>query len=119
MRVLLGLAVFAATLVSPAQAQNFSTATFGASNAGRWVTTPPQSHHRGRSDVRIHRGSGVAYGYGYGGYEDYGDYDANRSFDPEKWNDWWHDRPDRAYPHWMSHNADCARRWYAGDVLTC
>jgi hypothetical protein len=60
----------------------------------------------------------LAYGYG-GGYYDYGDFDGNRSFDPDKWNDWWHDRPDRAYPRWMTRNQDCARRWYSGDVLTC
>jgi len=118
MRVLLGLAALAATaLVSPAQAQSFSTATFGTSNAERWVTTPPQIGHRDRSRVHVHRGFGAAYSYG--GYDDYGDFDGNRSFDPDKWNDWWHDRPDRAYPRWMTHNQDCARRWYSGDVLTC
>ena len=47
------------------------------------------------------------------------EFDGNRSFDPTKWNDWWHDRPDRAFPRWMSRNRDCARRWYSGDVLTC
>ena len=119
MRALLGLAALAAIVpIVPAQAQSFGTATFGASNAGRWVTTPPQpSVRRGRMQVHIHRGFAAAYGYG--GYDDYGDFDGNRSFDPDKWNDWWHDRPERAYPHWMSNNADCSRRWYAGDVLTC
>ncbi len=59
-------------------------------------------------------------GWGYGsGYNDYGDYDANRSFSPDKWNDWWHERPERAFPRWMSRNKDCARRWYSGDTLTC
>jgi len=59
-------------------------------------------------------------GYGYAsGYYDYGDYDANRSFDPDKWNDWWHERPERAFPRWMARNRDCARQWYSGDVLTC
>jgi hypothetical protein len=43
----------------------------------------------------------------------------NRSWEPDSYNDWWHDRPDRAYPRWMSRNQDCARRWYSGDVLTC
>jgi hypothetical protein len=43
----------------------------------------------------------------------------NRSWEPESYNDWWHDRPERAYPRWMSRNQDCARRWYSGDVLTC
>jgi hypothetical protein len=43
----------------------------------------------------------------------------NRSWEPDSYNDWWHDRPERAYPRWLSHNQDCARRWYSGDVLTC
>jgi hypothetical protein len=43
----------------------------------------------------------------------------NRSWEPDSYNDWWHDRPERAYPRWMSRNQDCARRWYSGDVLTC
>ena len=43
----------------------------------------------------------------------------NRSWEPDSYNDWWHDRPERAYPRWMGRNQDCARRWYSGDVLTC
>ena len=119
MRVLLGLAALAAiTPAAPAPSQSFNSAAFGAANADRWVTTPaPPSGHRDGARVRIHRGLAIAYGYG--GYNDYGDFDGNRGFDPDKWNDWWHDRPDRAYPRWMTRNQDCARRWYSGDVLTC
>ena len=43
----------------------------------------------------------------------------NRSWEPDSYNDWWHDRPERAYPRWMGRNQDCARKWYSGDVLTC
>jgi hypothetical protein len=43
----------------------------------------------------------------------------NRSWQPDSYNDWWHDRPDRAFPQWMSHNQDCARPWYSGDTLRC
>jgi hypothetical protein len=43
----------------------------------------------------------------------------NRSWDPDSYNDWWHDRPNRAYPHWMTMNQDCQRRWFSGDVLRC
>ena len=118
MRVLLGLAALAATLpVLPAQAQSFGTPAF-VPPTGSWGTTPPQNDGRhGRMQVHVHRGFPAAYAYG--AYGDYGDFDGNRSFDPGKWNDWWHDRPDRAYPRWMSRNGDCARRWYNGDVLTC
>jgi len=43
----------------------------------------------------------------------------NRSWEPTSYNDWWHEEPSRAYPAWMRHNQDCARRWYAGDTLSC
>ena len=43
----------------------------------------------------------------------------NRSWQPDSYNDWWHDRPDRAFPRWMRRNQDCARRWYSADTLTC
>lgn len=132
-RALLGLAAVAALVTcTPASAQSFTGSNSHSSPGIREIrfTTPPieigpgrylpdsgrrrGGHHReGNGDVA------VAYGYGAGGYYDYGDYDANRSFDPNRWNDWWHDRPDRAYPRWMSRNRDCARRWYSGDVLTC
>ena len=76
---------------------------------------------KGPGDQRVHVHGGYPAGYGYAayGYGDYSDFDGNRSFDPHKWNDWWHERPERAYPRWLSRNQDCARRWYSGDVLTC
>jgi len=43
----------------------------------------------------------------------------NRSWASDSYNDWWHDRPDRAYPAWMRHNQDCQRQWFSGDVLRC
>lgn len=121
MRVLLSLAATAAiVLITPAQAQSFSASSFGAASAMGWVTSPSHSPP-GRGDRnrwgRVHRGIPAgAWAYGYGAYSDF---DGNRSFDPDRWNDWWHDRPDRAYPQWLSRNHDCARRWYSGDVLTC
>jgi hypothetical protein len=43
----------------------------------------------------------------------------NRSWESDSYNDWWHDQPWRAYPHWMTHNQNCERRWFAGDTLRC
>lgn len=43
----------------------------------------------------------------------------NRSWEPDSYNDWWHDRPDRAYPAWMRRNQDCDRHWFSGDTLRC
>jgi hypothetical protein len=132
-RALLGPALtFALTapLAVAASAQSVAVAGFSASSGVREIhfVTPRTAY-----GVRIHRrfddrngrhfliDRRMGYGgYGYAaGYEDPGDYDANRSFDPDKWNDWWHERPERAFPRWMARNRDCARQWYSGDVLTC
>ena len=43
----------------------------------------------------------------------------NRTWESDSYNDWWHDRPDRAYPAWMRRNQDCQRMWFAGDTLRC
>src|SRR6185503_1492277 len=64
-------------------------------------------------DMRRSRRSSLVF------FDNYGDYDANRSFDPDKWNDWWHDRPDRSYPRWMSMNQNCERIWYSGAGWRC
>jgi hypothetical protein len=120
MRVLLGLAAFAAIL-SSSPAQSISASGYVAPPDTDSASTGFQHHRRDRDSRfhgRVHRGFPAAV-YGYAGYVDSGDFDSNRGFDPDKWNDWWHDRPDRAYPRWMSRNQDCARRWYSGDVLTC
>jgi hypothetical protein len=125
---LLGLAAGAAVIaIAPADAQTIETSGFTASSAFANVRfgSPPvatigRDFRRGHGrHIRV-PDVAVAMPYGYaGGYYDPGDYDANRSFSPDKWNDWWHERPERAFPRWMSRNRDCARQWYAGDVLTC
>jgi hypothetical protein len=43
----------------------------------------------------------------------------NRAWKSDGFNDWWHDRPDRAYPAWMRNNDGCARQYFQGNVLRC
>ena len=43
----------------------------------------------------------------------------NRSWEPDSYNDWWHDRPDRSYPRWMSSNKNCERQWWSGGGWRC
>lgn len=45
----------------------------------------------------------------------------NRGWDPDSFNDWWHDRPDRAYPRWVQHNQNCTpdRMWWSGSGWHC
>ena len=139
-RVLLGLALTVSITV-PASAEGLSAASgfsslsaFGASGSGRLQTLkgrPAGTHGRfngshggfdGGSDgshrrhIRVDDGfDGVPWGWGY--YD--GDYDANRSFDPDRWNDWWHNRPDRAFPRWVANNQNCERIWYSGAGWRC
>jgi hypothetical protein len=53
----------------------------------------------------------------YGSYGDWGRYN-NRSFDPDGFNDWWHERPWRSYPRWVS-NGTCDRMWWGGGTWRC
>ena len=81
-----------------------------------------RDRHDGRRDRRD-RGDCVFVG-GNLGYLDYGDYDANRSFDPDKWNDWWHERPSRAYPRWVQDahargTCEPERMWWSGSGWHC
>jgi hypothetical protein len=51
----------------------------------------------------------------------YPDPDFNRSWDADSYNDWWHDRPDRAFPRWVQHNEGCPadRMWWSGSGWHC
>lgn len=51
----------------------------------------------------------------------YYDQDINRSWDSDSFNDWWHDRPDRAFPRWVSRNENCTedRMWWSGSGWHC
>jgi hypothetical protein len=123
-RVLLGLAASAAIVsTSPAAGQM-------SSGMRPVIYTSQPGHHGFRHGndshfrhIRVgHDGfhDGFNDGVGYaGGYYDDGDFDGNRSFDPDKWNDWWHERPERAFPRWMSHNEDCQRIWWSGGGWRC
>jgi hypothetical protein len=133
-RVLLGLAAITAIIAAPAAAQSLSASGFsGASAFGNAEFASSQDRMlvgsfsgvdrdgTGRGHSRhIHVGDGFAGSLGYaGGYYDEGDFDGNRSFDPDLWNDWWHNRPDRAFPRWVFHNQDCARLWWSGGGWRC
>ena len=77
------------------------------SDHGRW-----DGHRRGRRSDTVVVGD---LGY-YGG--DWALYN-NRTFESDSYNDWWHDRPERAYPRWMSQNHDCQRQYWTGSGWRC
>ena len=143
-KMLLGLAASAAvvTLAAPAAAERWSDANFlaaanvtvhrghGDSNHRRhsreWQRAGDEGHHR------HHRGRHHRDDFGDrhdrdrdddfvdGGWWYYPqDFDGNRQFDPDKWNDWWHERPARSFPRWVQNNQNCERQYYTGAGWRC
>jgi len=108
-----GLAAVA--LAMPAAAENGSWS--GHSRSGDFVGRPEGSPDGVRADRlrRRNNGDDVIMDWNGGQWALYN----NRSWAPDSYNDWWHDNPRRAYPAWMQRNQDCARKWYAGDTLSC
>lgn len=124
--MLLGLAAPLAALALPAapvhaQAQAFGDPGFTAVPGA----SVPSHFDRGdrdgrRHDRRRHRGRDtvVVFGGPWGAPEAWALYN-NRSWEPDSFNDWWHDRPDRAYPRWMQSNQACDRMWWGGGAWRC
>lgn len=105
--MLLAAAGSLVAIAAPAQAQvsgsqGFAAAPAAGCSAGR-------HHRRGGCDSAV-----VLDVYG-------GDwaYYNNRSFNSDSYNDWWHDRPDRAFPRWMHNNQNCERMWWSGGGWRC
>lgn len=66
----------------------------------------------GDRDIRRRRGFGDVV------YLDR-EYQGDTAWRSDSFNDWWHERPNRAYPAWMQRNHDCQRQWFEGDTLRC
>ena len=110
-----------AILPMPAQAQRWSDPNFVAA-ANVTVHRGPvfgqgMTDRHGDRDHRRHDRHRDGFFGGWGYY----DPDLNRSWASDSYNDWWHDRPDRAYPRWVRHNDGCdeGRMWQGGGVWRC
>ena len=109
--------IAAMAVAAPASAQEFNDSHHSSGHTcGSVMSRNHDGNHRDgfRNDARCAHSDVIMDWYG-GEWALYN----NRSWDPDSYNDWWHDRPNRAYPHWMTTNQDCQRRWFAGDVLRC
>jgi hypothetical protein len=69
-------------------------------------------HRDGRRDGRRDRGYDAAYLYPP-------EYQGDSLWRAESYNDWWHERPWRAYPAWMTRNQNCERQYWSGGGWTC
>ncbi len=93
---------------------------------GRSLTGKPVS-----TGVRIHRGPGGGdwdrhdrrdrRNRGNDGFAYYGDreYQGDTTWRADSFNDWWHSRPDRNLPRWVSSNQNCERMWWSGGGWRC
>lgn len=103
----------------PAQGQEYGSRTrspdsFRSMHGGRGMD-------RCRGDDRFQcSGFGGGWAYADGEWAKYN----NRSWNPDSFNDWWNDRPDRAYPRWVREQhrrgtCDPDRMWWSGDGWHC
>jgi hypothetical protein len=100
------------------------------------VTTPAAA--QGGTAAAGFTGVTVHHGSGFTGRSFHGNRDRrrNRNFDDgflvydreyqgdtlwraESYNDWWHERPWRAYPAWVNRNQNCERQYWSGGGWTC
>jgi hypothetical protein len=101
----------AAVPAFPAQAQSADGRTSFSINHGFDGHGSQRGRHRDRRSD-----DGVVVGTWYEGGE-WALYN-NRSFESDSYNDWWHDRPDRAFPRWVQ-NGKCERLWWSGGGWRC
>ena len=130
-KMLLGIAggIAASLIATPAMAgidepfvgipgAKATVGTLGGAQPG-FVVGPGHFGFGGHHDGRFgrHGGSGGSGGVWVNGGE-WARYN-NPAFQSDSYNDWWHDRPDRAYPAWMRNNQRCEKLWYSGSTLRC
>ena len=121
-RVFLCLAA-AAIAATPATAQNLVGGMSRVDRPPPFIGPPIMPPHRGDGprDHRRHGHDDDGFAYGYAGYYYPSDFDGNRSWDPDRWNDWWHERPERAFPRWVWRNQNFTedRMWWSGAGWRC
>jgi hypothetical protein len=131
---LLTAAVLGAALAlsaAPAPAQQVSGMGFPSARSPGFRGVPPFRHDFDRcwvGDRRDMRRDGRrdgrfdcdGFAYADGEWALYN----NRVFDPDSYNDWWNDRPDRAFPRWVQEQhargtCDPDRMWWSGSGWHC
>jgi hypothetical protein len=122
--ILLGIAAVAGAAGSsaPAAAERWSDAGFAAAaNVSVHRAEPmAQNYRRGqwRNGDRRREARGRDRGPIFVG-GDYPYVEDNPAWQPDGFNDWWHERPNRSSPRWVQNNGRCERMWWAGDGWRC
>jgi hypothetical protein len=115
-KVLLAAAASLLAIAAPAAAEVGASRGFPVAQSGQIAGSPA---FRSCSDGRHHRGGGCDGAVVLDVYGGDWAYANNRSFNSDSYNDWWHDRPDRAFPRWMQNNQNCDRVWWSGGGWRC
>ena len=109
MALICAAAIAAFSIAAPAAAGSsdgpFTRVTFGSQGNFDGRDNHRRNHHQDDIGIWVNAGEWARYN--------------NRAFESDSYNDWWHDRPDRAYPAWVRNNQNCARQWFAGNTLRC
>ena len=111
----------AALAAAPATAQQWRDAGRHQSADMRWAPSGDFSPCSGRDGARRQSRrenlgcSSFGEAYADGEWALYN----NRTWAPDSYNDWWHDRPDRAFPRWVLEQrargtCDADRMWWSG-----
>jgi len=114
-----GLAAALTVSAAPAEAQQFTGMHTSVITTPEPPVVRPFPRHFACRDSRFGcQGDGFAYADG-----EWALYN-NRAFEPDSYNDWWNDRPDRAYPRWVqeqrrSGTCDPDRIWWSGSGWHC
>lgn len=119
--LLLGAAApFAVLALAPAQAQPAAHPVAQINSEGRNWEGRDGRHGRDGAWHNRRRGPAVVIA-GPWGWQESRDFDGNRSFDADRWNDWWHERTNRSYPRWVQEAppVDCDRLWWGGGAWRC
>ena len=124
--VLLGAAALSAAVAVPASAdaQRMAGAQFTATGGhGHGAVRVHRGFDSGRDDRGFGEWRRDRDGRGRHGQGDlylgYRDYQGDTLWRSDSFNDWWHDRPSRAYPAWVARNTDCQRLWWSGGGWHC
>ena len=122
-----GLAAAVAFSAEPAAAQVGDGGHHVGHHRGFVESTPRHFDCDRGERQRHHRGDRLGCGALDGGFAyadgEWGLYN-NRSWEPDSYNDWWNDRPDRAYPRWVQEQqargtCDPDRMWWSGSGWHC
>ena len=124
--VVAGIAFFSAGPASAAAAAAPSFFRPAPTGFGQFERAADVRVHRGRD--RDRRGGGEWDRDHRGGdhrdrdgdtFFPYREYQGDTLWREGGFNDWWHDRPDRAFPRWLTTNQNCERHYWTGSGWRC